>query len=387
MEYQQDETKQTALTTIDKISEVVNGKGAKLVQLATDATRLLSQTSENIETIKNTGFFQRIVGLFRKNSPNKEIQAQAPVIQQTTIVQKAEVSKEEFLALQEFAKTSLEALNERNLLTADALITVKNNLNTLDVKQQEIKEAVIQMAQRVSDRFNKLETRVDNLEVSQSLLLWLDGLEYDDTYKSIPETIRFLKVIKDYYNRKQDGYNREYLLLVKKALASAGIDYKQELSLGSFVDKLVDELQTFDEGRYLQIIKLQLKDNFTVTGEQLNNLLAVPSFAILNSVTESKNKLKDTISLLEKEYNVPYTDALKKSIKNDIVNRNRIDMDVKMTMSDLGIELISCYSAIPDLVEELKPKKCKSCGKEIKLPHLPICPYCGNDWQTGAKKK
>lgn len=385
MEYQQNETQQSALTTIDKMSNVVNGKGAKLVQLATDATRLLSQTAENIETIKNTGFFQRIVGLFRKNNPNKEIQAQAPVIQKTTIVQKAEVSKEEFLALQEFAKMSLEALNERNLLTADALITVKNNLNTLDVKQQEIKEAVIQMAQRVSDRFNKLETRVDDLEVSQNLLLWLDGLEYDDAYKSIPETIRFLKVIKDYYNRKQGGYNREYLLLIKKALTSAGIDYKKELSLGAFVDNLVDELQSFDEGRYLQITKVKLLDNSEVSNEQLNDLLAVPSFAILNSVTESKNKLKETISLLETEYNVPYTEALKKSIKNDIVKRNRIDMDVKMTMSDLGIELISCYSAVPDLVEELKPKKCKSCGKEIKFPDLPLCPFCGSNWQTGVK--
>ena len=60
------------------------------------------------------------------------------------------------------------------------------------------------MAQKVSDRFNRLETRVDSLEDSQNLMLWVDGLKYDETYKTLPETIRFLKIAKDFYQHKEN---------------------------------------------------------------------------------------------------------------------------------------------------------------------------------------
>lgn len=374
MEYSQSDITQTTNNIIGKFER----GSAKVVQFATDATRLLSQTEESYQSLKNTGFFQRVSTLFKKN------QSQLPVVQQSAVIQ-SEISKEEFNALQEFARQSLEALNERNLLTADALITVKNNLNTLDVKQQEIKEVVIQMAQKVSDRFNRLENRVDLIEDCQNLMLWVDGIEYDDAYMQLPETIRFLKIIKDYYLRKSDKYDREHLLLVRKALNSSGLDYKKEISLGDMVDSLVDELETFDEGRYLEITKIQLRAKETIDNDKLSNLLAVPSFNALCQMPSSKNRLEDTVSLFVNEYKIPYAEALKKAVRNDIARRNGINMDVKISLSDLGIELISCYSAIPDLVEDLKPKVCKNCGKEIKFEELPGCPYCGSNWRTDQK--
>lgn len=347
---------------------------SKFIQMATDATRLLTFTEETFQTIKNSEFFQRVFSLFKKNLP-KNVPTQQ------------DISKEDFIALQEFARQSLEALNERNLLTADALITVKNNLNTLDVKQQEIKDAVIKMAQRVSDRFNKLENRVDQLEDCQNLMLWVDGLSFDDAYLQYPDTIRFLKIVKDFYLRKSGNYNREHLLLVRKALNATGLDYKKEITLGNMIDTLVDELENFDEGRYLEITKIQVKESESVDQNHVYNLLAVPSFNALCQMASSKNRLQDTVSLFETEYKIPYSEALKKAIRNDISRRNGINMDVKMSLSDLAIELISCYSAIPDLVEDLKPKVCKNCGKTIKFEEFTVCPYCGNNWRTGKKNQ
>ncbi|MBP3367188.1 MAG: hypothetical protein J6K96_09440 [Treponema sp.] len=383
MEY----TSESIITSANKMADTLS-KGmipaSKFLQIATDATRLISQTEENIETVKKTGFFKRIAGLFKKNSPAPQPEQRQS---QVTVIQSPEISKEEFKALQEFARKSLEVLNERNLLTADALITVKNNLNTLDVQQHELKEAVIQMAQKVSDRFNRLEIRVGSLEHSQSLLVWLEGISFDETYKNLPETIRFLKVIKDFYSHKSDRYTREQLLLVRKAINDAGINYKKEISLGDFVDSLVDELQNFDEQKYLEITKVQLEDGETVNSSQLSDLISVPSFIAVSQMKETKEKLRDTISLLESEYNLPYTDALKKSIKNDIARHNNIDMNIKMSLSDLGIELISCYSAVPELIEESKPKKCHGCGREILKSESPYCPNCGKEWRTGKARE
>lgn len=364
---------QTANNTVSKMET-----GAKVIQFATDCIKLLARTYDEI---KDTEACKRISASFKKNKPAEN---QLQPVQQTTALQ-TEISREEFKALQDYAQKMLEALNERNLLTADAMITVKNNLNVLDVRQQEIKEAVIQMAQKVSDRFNRLEERVDRLEDSQSLMLWVDGLKYDETYKTLPQTIRFLKIAKDFYIHKSSNYNREHLLLVRKALNSADLDYKSEISLGGLVDSLVDELQDFEEQRYLEITKVRLADDSSLSGSELSDLLPVPSFSAVMQMTESKSKLNSTVSLLEKKYKIPYAEALKEAIKNDIAESNSIDMNVKMTVSDLCIELISCYSAIPDLVEETKPKHCKACGKEIKFPEYSKCPYCGADWETGCK--
>lgn len=348
---------------------------AKFMQLATDATRVLSVANENFEMVKNTGFFERIRNLL----PRKK---QVRVITQT-VAAVSEVTKEEFEEMKLYSQKALEALNERNLLTADALITVKNNLNTLDVKQQEIKKAVIQMAQKVAARFETLENKVYNLEESQNLNTWIDGIEVDDSYEVLPETIRFLKIVKDYYKRKQTNYSRDELKLLRKAIRNAGLDYKKQVSLGEISDSLIMELQTFDESEYIKITQLELKNKSLLTGKDLSHILAVPSFVTVVELTESKKKLEPTVKLLQKNGGLAldYTDTLKMVIKGDIAQKNNIDMNVKMPLSDLGIELISCYSAIPELLEEDTKKVCKNCGKEIIKPEKKFCIYCGKEWK------
>ena len=85
-----------------------------------------------------------------------------------------------------------------------------------------------------------------------------------------------------------------------------------------------------------------------------------------------------------------YVEALKLAVKNDIAERNNIDMEIKMSLSDLGIELISCYSALPNLVAEyksaspkplertIKSKYCMICGKPL-IPGKKFCMECGTE--------
>lgn len=370
-------------TAVNENLDMQENNSAKFMQLATDATRVLSIANENFETVKNTGFFDRILNLLPRRK-NQQVQ-----VVTRTVATVPEVTKEEFEQMKLYSQKALEALNERNLLTADALITVKNNLNTLDVKQQEIKEAVVQMAQKVAARFEKLENKVYDLEESQNLNTWIDGIEVDDSYEVLPETIRFLKIVKDYYYRKQAHYSRDELKLLRKAIRNAGLDYKKQVSLGDITDSLLTELQTFDENEYLRITQVEIQNKSLLTGKDLSHILAVPSFVTVLELTESKKILEPTVKLLQKAGGLAldYTDALKMVIKNDIAQKNNIDMNVKMPLSDLGIELISCYSAIPTLVEEdtknpsYEPTPrvmfCSECGTKLETDAT-FCPECGH---------
>ena len=351
-----DEERQEYDGVITQTIENAQGNGSRLMQIATDATRFLSVASNTIDQIKESGFFQRLRDLL----PTGKRTQQMNDLQNS--VNSLSVSQEEIREMQKMSWRMIEQLNERNLLTADALITVKNNLNTLAVEQNEVKNAIISMANKVADRFEKLENRVADVEESQRLNTWISGIEVDDYYKSLPKTIRFLKIVKDYYERKKSNYSRDELKLLRLAIRSAGLDFNEPVSLGDITDSLIEELQKFDESEYLKITKIILPDNATITNKELSDILAVPSFVTICMLPESKKRLEPAVEALKDSLQCDESEALKKIVKNDIQKHNGIDMSVKMPLADLGIELISCYSAIPDLVEAYKkeePEKLK----------------------------
>ena len=374
-----DEERQEYDGVITQTIENAQGNGSRLMQIATDATRFLSVASNTIDQIKESGFFQRLHDLLPIGKRTQQVND----LQNS--VNSLSVSQEEIREMQKMSWRMIEQLNERNLLTADALITVKNNLYTLDVKQNEIKDAITTMANKVADRFEKLENRVADVEESQRLDTWISGIEVDDYYGSLPKTIRFLKIVKDYYERKKSNYSRDELKLLRKAIKYAGLDFKEPVSLGDITDSLIEELQEFPESEYLKITKIILPDNATITNKELTDMLAVPSFFAICQLPESKKRLTPIVEDFVSE-DMPYIVALQKAVKKDLIKNYSIDVSKTMPLVDLGIELISCYSAIPNLVENYKkgePERlkrkvmfCSNCGAKLDNDSS-FCPECG----------
>ena len=376
-----DEERQEYDVVIDETVEESKENPSRLMQIATDATRFLSVASNTVEQVKESGFFQRLRDLL----PSNKNKAQMNELQ--TSVSNLAVTQNEIREMQKLSWRMLEQLNERNLLTADALITVKNNLNSLVVEQNEVKTAIATMAERIADRFKKMDERISNVEKAQQLNTWVSGIEVDDYYEDLPPTIRFLKIVKDFYERKKSNYSRDELILLRKAIKDSGIDFKKEISLGDITDSLIEELQTFDEGEYLKITKIILPDNATITNQELSNILAVPSFVTICMLPESKKRLEPITEALKDQLQCDEVTALKKAVRTDIKKHNGIDMSAKMPLADLGIELISCYSAIPNLVEAYKKTESEKLKKKVRLcpkckTELSVtatfCPECGN---------
>ncbi len=375
-----DEERQDYDTVIEETIDVNKKNPSRLMQIATDATRFLSVASNTIEQVKESGFFQRLRDLLPSNRRTQQMNG----LQES--VNSLSVSQEEIKEMQKLSWRMIEQLNERNLLTADALITVKNNLNSLAVEQNEVKTAIIDMANKVADRFEKLETRVANVEENGRLRTWILGIEVNAYYESLPETIRFLKIVKDFYEHKKGNYSREELDLITVAMKKADLDFNKSVSLADITDSLIEELQNFDESEYLKITKIILPDNATITNTEIKNMLAVPSFVTICQLPESKRWLEKRLERLKNNLTCSKMEALKIVVKDDIEDENGIDMSVKMSLRDLGIELISCYSAIPNLVENYKksePEKlkkkvrfCSNCGAKLD-DNSSFCAECG----------
>lgn len=98
-------------------------------------------------------------------------------------------------------------------------------------------------------------------------------------------------------------------------------------------------------------------------------MLSVPSFVTICQLPETKILLQDSVNDLKDEMNIPYEKALEKVIKGRISRTNGIDLNVETSLFDLGVELISCYSALPKLIlANKKPKN--QVNNEKKSPAL-----------------
>ena len=116
-------------------------------------------------------------------------------------------------------------LQEQQMMTAHSLLALKNNLVTLAIKEEETRKLVGLLAERTLQRFQDLEKRVDQLEISQNLQGWLLTLEdrgYDVNYPT--PYLRMLKIINDFYGYKSDGWNYNDMLIHAKGSSDSWIE-------------------------------------------------------------------------------------------------------------------------------------------------------------------
>ncbi len=367
---------------IDRFLDNMQSRSQKCFQIASDATRILSDAGNSLNSILDVGssFLGRIKDCL---DSVKEIVGGGKVRREL------QGTQEELAELKNFSVRMIEALNQRNLLTADAVITVKNNLNCIAKDQNDMKDAITSLAKKSAEKFRELEGRVSQVESSVNLSHWVANLEFDEEYKKLKNqnlnSVLFLKTSKGFYLNKQGNYTINEIKSFNRALNLVGLDPKKEMSLGEFFDGIIKDSQEIGEKEFNEIAKVELSDGKILSSDEIAKILSIPSFVAVCSLFDSKRQLELPIKGLQNKLNCSVTEALQDAIKEDIANKNGVDLNTKVSCFDLGIELISCYSAIPQLVKDgtkgvsnIKmntSKFCGFCGKQID--GAAWCGFCG----------
>src|SRR5208283_3005200 len=195
-------------------------------QLALDSTRLLSCTESRLEDYKNKGFFKRC--WYTLSGKHGEMM-------------RANVN--DLAEMQKYAWRYLNLLNERDLLLADSVITLKNNFYTLAVKQKDIKKEITHLAEKMADRFEDIEERLANVEAATNIHGWLLTLKTKDYDSLYTPHLRLLKVISDFYQLKPGDWAPSELRYLYQAVSDVGIHPKREISLENFVKELIEEVK------------------------------------------------------------------------------------------------------------------------------------------------
>ena len=242
-------------------------------------------------------------------------------------------------------------LQEQQMMMAHSMLSIKNNLFSLAVKEEETRSLVTFLANNTLNRFKKLEHRVDQLEVTTSLQGWLLSLEereYDE--KISAEYMRLLRVINDFYTLKNDGWNYNDLMFMRKAIRTVGIDPKRKISLNIFIDNIVDEIQQecFGFEFYNDSIS-QFRPNAIVNYSQFAvDNVSSQVFAAMHGLQIQYIDRLDVVEEFSDQFQITKSEALKRILRRSIANMG-IDLDYQFPLAETAIEILGCIRLVEKL--------------------------------------
>jgi hypothetical protein len=291
-------------------------------QLALDFVRLISYTEDNYDKLQKQGFFERC--LDRILSVNKSFEKDTS----GSLVEMQKIGSR-FLKI---------ILQQEKLLPPHSMVSIKNNLNELQVPNEDKQKLISELAMDANKRFLDLERQLDECETNVNLQGWLLTLEERELDVLYPTPlIRMLEVINQFYQNKSDDWNNKDLLFMKKALRTVGIDPKQKYSIKEFFSTLLKEL--FENGHF-ELFKEELG---RVVGADKTKFIfdsvSSPLFVIMHSVMEQYEEKQESIEELKEELNLTTAEALLRIITRKLKQLN-VNVDYSYPLAELAIEIL-----------------------------------------------
>lgn len=292
-------------------------------QLALDAARLLSCTGDQLAKLSKQGFFKRCWNAFTGENASIERANTANLLQ-----------------MQQMSLRYINMLQEQQIMTAHSLLALRNNLLTLSTKQEETQELIISLAEKTLARFEALENRVGQMEITQNLQGWLLTLEDRDYNEKFPTPhLRMMRVINDYFGYKKDDWNFNDVLFLKKALRTVGLNPKQKLSMEEFIDEIVDEIDKEGFEVYSKLLFAHAPAELENPCQFVLDNISSQVVTTLNGIYTQYNEKQEAVEVLSEDLNCSIEEAFKKLIKVSIKKLN-VDMSQNISLSDIASELI-----------------------------------------------
>lgn len=350
--------------TLEEIETIDNELDSKLLwakenqtlaeQLAMDATKLLSCTVDRISEYENKGFFMRCWSSFS----GKTSQTQRD-------------NQNDLISMQKTAWRYLQMLNERDILMAHSLITIKNNLETLAIKEEETREEITKFAIKVKERFNELNRRVDNLEIDVNVLQWLTTIKVQDYDERYPYYIRLLVLIYDFQSKKSDNWNAKDIQSLQQAILDAKIDRKDKITIDNFVNNILDEIEDYSFEMFEKLSK-NLLDNIEIDSREITEEISSPVFASIFLIIDNYTKSDETITILQDEYNLSEKD---KKLEDNKPKKSFLDKFKKKdieTEEKIQHNNVSKKEAIKRVILKNIEKAGVDTGKELMLQDIAL---------------
>ncbi len=208
-------------------------------QLAVDASRLIACSDERLKEQAESGFFKRFAGALSGKNRQNQLQNQVDA-----------------LHMQKFAWYYLKHLQQQNLITAQSIAVIRNNLGTMNEYIIETREFLFQAV----DKINRRLIRVEN---NTNFHQWALNIEANKRrFKSMPKALLVLNLAYDFM-RSHPGVmlttqDINHLIVTLEKL---DVDCDEEVELLSFIIELIDQIEASNIELYRSVIELSFEEH------------------------------------------------------------------------------------------------------------------------------
>ena len=209
-------------------------------QLALDAGKLLTITSDRLDEHKDKGFFKRC--WYKISGKQGELDR---------------ANQKDLIEMQKYAWFYLMRLQEQNLIQAQAIAVIRNNL-------KDVANEIAEINDMISTIIEKFDARITKLEQVTALIDWSNAIEARDDFQHESPLICSLQLTFDYLAVLQANgiqYSEvERRPDIRVAFKKCGIMCDERLTVEGFISRLFDEIQSLGYRLFRKIITLHVNE-------------------------------------------------------------------------------------------------------------------------------
>ena len=322
---------------LDLLIQHAKHNQAEAQQLALDASRLLAISSERFDEFKDKGFFKRC--WYKISGKHGEL---------------LRANQADLIEMQKFSWYYLMKLQEQNLIEAQSIAVIRNNLQELQVTTLETRVAIVRLVE-------KFDHRIVKLEEVYAIHDWLISIKVKG-YDRYPELHRMLKVVFDYFKIIQEkgiAYERiEGRNDIEAALHDLSVNYNRELTLAEFVTQLVDEITQIEFNQFRELIQLRVSGNSVDSAFILENVSA-SGYCSIYIIEKELLGIQNVVKYIE---DIEYQKIImRKSLHSKI-----LDPDKKYSLINLAKEILACCT----ISDKIYRENYKTTVQEYMTPKL-----------------
>lgn len=314
---------------LEVVSTLVNrckANSALTQQLALDASRLISTSQERLAKQSGAGFCKRFISTISGKTSENQL-----------------LNQVDMLKIQRFAWHYLQQLQQQNLINAQSISIIRNNLGTMN-------DYIIETRDFLELAIDKINHRLQQVENNTSFSNWSLNIEANKRrYKSIPNDLLVLRLSYDFMRSHRDVAltTRDINHLVV-TLDKLGINCDDEIELLDFIIKLIDQIEVVGIDQYRAMIELSF-DEHTIDSSFIQKNISGIGFNALYFLSEQYEKIIDLVD----DNDICNSDEAREKIISKFFGAEFSGLSTKYSIRNLIGEVIGGSLTAIDIYKEL----------------------------------
>ncbi len=310
---------------VDALVAHHRGNAALTQQLAIDASRLVSTSQARLDKQANAGFCRRFVSIISGATRQNALSNQVDMLQ-----------------MQKVAWHFLQQLQQQNLINAQSIAVIRNNLGTMN-------EYIIETRDFLELAIDKINSRLRHVENNTRFSTWSLNIEANARrYKSLPSSLLVVQLSYDFLRTHSDvSLTFQDVNHLVVTLEKLGVNCDEEVRLLDFIIALIDQMDATGIERYRAHIALSA-DDLAIDSAFIQTSVSGLGFNALYYLSDQYTK----IAALIEDNELCNSDAAREKIISRIFGDEFDGLATTYTLRDLIAEVVGGGLLAIDLFKE-----------------------------------